>query len=112
MTGRRVTLHWLVCFVVAACGGGRTVSAPPVSAPAASAPAVAASASAPSPADDSALALHRSAIVIDTHNDVTQRLVVQGVDLSQRLPEGHTDLPRLRKGGVDAEFLSVFVLPN
>ncbi len=60
---------------------------------------------------DPADALHRSAIVIDTHNDVTQRLVVEGVDLSRRLPDGNTDIPRMREGGLDAEFLSVFVQP-
>jgi membrane dipeptidase len=58
------------------------------------------------------LALHRAAIVIDTHNDVTQRLVVQGVDLGTRLPDGQTDLPRMREGGLDAEFLSVWVAPK
>jgi len=56
-------------------------------------------------------AIHRGAIVIDTHDDVTQRLVVEGVDLARRLPDGQTDLPRMREGGVDAEFLSVFVPP-
>jgi membrane dipeptidase len=55
--------------------------------------------------------IHRDAIVIDTHDDVTQRLVVEGVDLASRLPDGQTDLPRMREGGVDAEFLSVFVPP-
>jgi len=61
--------------------------------------------------NDAASALHRAAIVIDTHNDVTQRLIIQNVDLSKRLPDGQTDLPRMREGGLDAEFLSVFVLP-
>ena len=59
-----------------------------------------------------ALALHRAAVVIDTHNDVTQRLVVEGVDLGTRLPDGQTDLPRMREGGLDAEFLSVWVAPQ
>jgi hypothetical protein len=61
---------------------------------------------------DPADAIHRDAIVIDTHNDVTQRLVLEGVDLTQRLPDGHTDVPRMREGGLDAEFLSVFVPPK
>jgi membrane dipeptidase len=63
------------------------------------------------PAADGAESLHRSAIVIDTHDDVTQRLVVEGVNLANRLPDGQTDLPRMREGGLDAEFLSVFVPP-
>jgi len=64
------------------------------------------------PQENTALALHRAAIVIDTHNDVTQRLVVEGVDLATRLPDGQTDLPRMREGGLDAEFLSVWVPPE
>jgi len=98
MTRARVTLQWLACICAVACSGARV----PPPAPAANA----------APAADSALALHRAAIVVDTHNDVTQRLVVQGVDLAQRLPDGQTDLPRMREGGLDAEFLSVFVVPR
>jgi membrane dipeptidase len=60
---------------------------------------------------DAADSLHRSAIVVDTHDDVTQRLVVEGVNLGDRLPDGQTDIPRMREGGLDAEFLSVFVPP-
>ncbi len=63
------------------------------------------------PARDDADSLHRSAIVVDTHDDVTQRLVVEGVNLAARLPDGQTDIPRMREGGLDAEFLSVFVPP-
>jgi len=105
MPRTRVTLELLACLCFAACSG---TSRPPT----ASTPATAGPMPAPGAVkSDASLALHRSAIVIDTHNDVTQRLVVEGVDLSRRLPDGHTDLPRLREGGVDAEFLSVFVLP-
>src|SRR5580700_1250333 len=72
---------WVV-FVVA-CGGGPGASVraptPPVSAPA-----------------EDAEAIHRAAIVIDTHDDVTQRMVVEGVDLAKRLADGQTDLPRMR----------------
>jgi len=64
------------------------------------------------PAEDAAESLHRRALVIDTHNDVTQRLVVEGVNLRNRLPDGQTDIPRMREGGLDGEFLSVFVPPR
>ena len=56
--------------------------------------------------------LHRSAIVIDTHNDVTQRLVLADADLSRPLPDAQTDIPRMQAGGLDAEFLSVWVPPQ
>jgi membrane dipeptidase len=83
---------------VVACGGPKTIAAP-------------VSASVATPVADAADSLHRSAIVVDTHDDVTQRLVVEGVNLGDRLPDGQTDIPRMREGGLDAEFLSVFVPP-
>ena len=57
-------------------------------------------------------ALHRSAIVIDTHNDVTQRLVLEDADLSRPFSDAQTDIPRMQAGGLDAEFLSVWVPPQ
>jgi membrane dipeptidase len=88
---------WVVTIV--GCGGGPGASVRAPTLPTTS-----------SPAED-AEAIHMGAIVIDTHDDVTQRMVVEGVDLAKRLPDGQTDLPRMREGGVDAEFLSVFVPP-
>src|SRR5947199_4644185 len=52
--------------------------------------------------------VHRSAILIDTHNDVTGR-TVKGWDIGPRDKEGHTDLVRLREGGVGAVFFAVYV---
>ncbi|HLK41026.1 MAG TPA: dipeptidase [Polyangiaceae bacterium] len=75
------------------------------------APGPAAPATAPAPAAASPDSIHRSAIVIDTHDDVTQRMVVDGANLAERLPDTQTDIPRMREGGLDAEFLSVFVPP-
>jgi membrane dipeptidase len=56
--------------------------------------------------------LHRSAIVVDTHNDVTQRLTLEDADLSRPFPDAQTDIPRMQAGGLDAEFLSVWVPPE
>ena len=49
--------------------------------------------------------------VVDGHNDLAWRLRVRGgpVDLRADHPGLHTDLPRLRAGGVGAQFWSVFV---
>ena len=55
--------------------------------------------------------VHRSAILIDTHNDVTSA-TVDGLDIGTRRPDGHTDLPRMRDGGQGAEFFAVFVAAN
>lgn len=52
--------------------------------------------------------IHRAAILIDTHNDVTSD-TIRGVRLGVRRKTGHTDIPRLREGGVDAQFFAAYV---
>lgn len=57
-----------------------------------------------------ALALHRSAIVVDGHNDITSALTDDGYSLATpSTGKHHTDLPRLREGGVSALFFAIFV---
>src|SRR5260370_40418956 len=58
--------------------------------------------------DAEVMRVHRSAILIDTHNDVPSRTVA-GFDIGPRAPSGHTDIVRLREGGVGAVFFSVYV---
>jgi membrane dipeptidase len=55
--------------------------------------------------------LHFRALLIDLHADTPQRLVDENVDLGGRLPDGHLDIPRMREGGVDAQFFSIWVDP-
>jgi len=59
-----------------------------------------------------AATLHAEAIVVDTHNDITLRLLADDADIGVALPGAQTDIPRMREGGLDAEFLSVFVVPT
>jgi membrane dipeptidase len=56
-----------------------------------------------------ALRLHRSAIVVDTHSDTPSRLVDEGFDMGARSTTGHMDIPRMREGGLDAEFFVAYV---
>jgi len=56
-----------------------------------------------------ALALHRSALVVDTHEDVPERLEKEWVDLSARGKTGHVDIPRWREGGMTGAFLAAYV---
>lgn len=51
--------------------------------------------------------IRKSAILIDTHND-TPSFTVDGTDIANA-PKDHTDIPRLRAGGVGAIFFSVYV---
>ncbi len=55
--------------------------------------------------------IHRELLLIDTHNDAPLR-VIAGVDIGQRSAKGHTDLPRLREGGVGAVFFAAWVSPR
>ena len=52
--------------------------------------------------------VHRSAILIDTHNDVTSATVA-GLDLGRPNTDHMTDLPRMKAGGMGAQFFAVYV---
>src|SRR5438093_5245713 len=51
------------------------------------------------------------AIVIDAHSDCTQRITYDGIDFSHKQPDMHVDLPKMKAGGLDAQFFSIFVGP-
>ncbi len=57
-----------------------------------------------------ALRIHRSAIVIDTHNDITSPMIDEDYDLgTPSVGKYHTDLERMQKGGMTGEFFSIYV---
>src|SRR5215216_2024187 len=59
-----------------------------------------------------ALQIHRRAIVIDTHNDVTTPMTNDDFDLSGTPPAPYrTSIERMKKGGLTAEFFSLYVKP-
>ena len=53
--------------------------------------------------------LHFSSIVIDTHDDTTQRLIYQDFDLGKLHSDGSIDIPRMKAGGLDAIFFSIWM---
>ncbi len=55
--------------------------------------------------------LHFSSIVIDTHDDTTQRLLDPKFDLGARHSDGGIDIPRMREGGLSAISSSRFTFP-
>ena len=66
--------------------------------------------SAPVVVSEQARRVHAAAIVVDTHADTTQRLVAPGgFDLGVRHTDGNLDIPRMREGGVGAQFFSIWV---
>jgi membrane dipeptidase len=62
-----------------------------------------------------ALRIHNAGMLFDGHNDLPWRLRMDGdiafdkLDIAQRLSTGQTDIPRLREGGVKAQFWSVYI---
>src|SRR5258708_7108430 len=67
------------------------------------------------PVSDRARKVHAAGMLFDGHNDLPWRLRAAGdmgfdsLDLSKRLPSGQTDIPRLREGGLKAQFWSVYI---
>jgi membrane dipeptidase len=53
--------------------------------------------------------LQSSSIVIDTHDDTTQRLLDPKFDLSLRHNDGNVDIPRMKEGGLSAIFFSIWI---
>ncbi|HYJ48129.1 MAG TPA: membrane dipeptidase, partial [Pyrinomonadaceae bacterium] len=64
-----------------------------------------------SPANDPE-SIHRRAIAIDMHADTTQRMVDEHLDINQRLTDGQLDAVRMKEGGLDAQFFSIWVEPQ
>jgi len=64
---------------------------------------------------DEALRIHREALVIDGHNDLPWQMrekasgFFKRLDISKPQPGLHTDIPRLRKGGIGGQFWSAYV---
>jgi membrane dipeptidase len=53
--------------------------------------------------------LHFSSIVVDTHDDTTQRLLDGKFDLGARNDTGSIDIPRMKEGGLGAIFFSIWI---
>jgi membrane dipeptidase len=67
------------------------------------------------PVSERAKRVHAAGMLFDGHNDLPWRLRTDGdfalmkLDLSRRLESGQTDIPRLREGGLKAQFWSVYI---
>ncbi|MBY0395523.1 MAG: dipeptidase, partial [Thermoleophilia bacterium] len=69
----------------------------------------------PAPVSERARKVHDAGMLFDGHNDLPWLLRTEGDmafekrDISKRLTTGHTDIPRLREGGLKAQFWSVYI---
>jgi membrane dipeptidase len=52
--------------------------------------------------------IHAKSVLVDTHNDVLSSGILDGIDISNRVKEGHSDLVRWKEGGLDVQFFSVW----
>ena len=53
--------------------------------------------------------LHRESLVWDCHNDLAYRVLYERLDIGDRLPAGHVDIPRLQEGQVDVQVVALFI---
>lgn len=118
---RTVRLALACCLCAAALAappsGARRAAPASPDAPAAAPqqPAQPAATQAPAPPRDErlwrrALEIHRKAVVVDGHNDITEHMADTGYDIATpSVGKYHTDLARLREGGVTGQFFSVYV---
>ncbi|HEX7174533.1 MAG TPA: dipeptidase [Pyrinomonadaceae bacterium] len=62
--------------------------------------------------ESDALSIHRRALSIDMHADTVQFILDEGADISASVPGLHLDAPRMRAGGLDAQFFSIWIEPS
>lgn len=55
--------------------------------------------------------VHRRALLIDAHCDTVGRVLDDDIDLRRDLRRGHMDIPKLIRGGVDAQFFACWIDP-
>ncbi len=58
---------------------------------------------------DQARRIQAGVLGVDGHNDTAQRVLIEHVDITQRLSSGMLDIPRLREGGVHVPFFALWV---
>jgi membrane dipeptidase len=61
--------------------------------------------------DAEVMRVHKSALLIDTHNDLPS-FTVDGLDIGKPSNDRHTDLPRMKSGGMGAVFFAAYVGAN
>lgn len=85
---------WRMLFAVGLCGAAGTVLVGEMTADGIS---------------ERAKKLHFSSLVIDTHDDTTQRFLDGRFDLGSRNALGSIDIPRMKEGGLGTIFFSVWI---
>ncbi|MBM3801386.1 MAG: membrane dipeptidase [Acidimicrobiia bacterium] len=63
----------------------------------------------PAEVSERAARIHQQALVFDAHLHAINRHFYFGGHIGESLSDGHFDLPRAKKGGLDAMFLSLYI---
>ena len=58
---------------------------------------------------DEAHRIQANVLGVDSHNDTLQRVLIEGVDIGNRLTDGQVDIPRLQEGGMHVPFFALWV---
>ena len=58
--------------------------------------------------DEEVKRVHQSLLLIDSHNDLPMK-TVDGLDVGLRSAVAHTDIPKMREGGVGSTFFAAYV---
>jgi membrane dipeptidase len=111
-----------IALTVIACGAGAPEPQPiphptPSATPLAPPPSASTAMPAPPPEppkkietpEERAARLHKAAIIVDGHNDIPSVLYGTGGDLEKPGRPTHTDLARMKSGGITGEFFSIYV---
>ncbi|HYN85654.1 MAG TPA: membrane dipeptidase, partial [Pyrinomonadaceae bacterium] len=109
---RKVSRAALAALALAAASATATAQTQTTPAPAQTPAPPAATADAPRDEKlwQRALKLHRKAIVVDGHNDITEIMVDERYDLATpSAGKYHTDLARLKQSGMTGQFFSVYI---
>ena len=64
------------------------------------------------PASNKDSEIHERALVVDAHGGITEAIYYENYDFLARHADRAVDLPRMKEGGLDAEFFAVFVHPE
>lgn len=62
--------------------------------------------------NEEVLSVHRRAVAVDMHADTVQFVIDEGADINRPTGTTHLDAVRMREGGLDAQFFSVWVEPE
>jgi membrane dipeptidase len=100
---RAVALAWLAALALAGCQMSEKTNVNTSEQKAAATP---------TPAEgDGPAGVHRRAVSIDMHADTVQFILDEGADINSAT-QLHLDAPRMREGGLDAQFFSIWVEPQ